>query len=488
MATTPGGIRSHLAICLIAIAPLTGCGTETYRAETVLHADGRITRAIFQPREQTPDDVRDSEGWTWITASIERPAKRWQTAITQLPDAPEDDKHPYFAASGNFPDFEKLPRHFVAQAPEGLADGRLETEVVRIDYLFVIEQRWLETLTDSISLPDVPQATAELADFCGEVLARQLERELGNDYDVDSVRAWARDEGRKWITALALSLYEVGVQHEIHDDAKFQRRLAAVCVPFGLRLTNDAGEFLEQEDRAPVIEEFLRQWMESHCKHRTGTADLSKFDRLIHAFLEKRPPGEEEQAQEFESRLNREREEIAIDLCGGKEALESRMWNLKTRICGLYALRLFQSPRRFHYSLKVPGRILSTNGERVSAGEVEWSFEDIDAFPLGYRMECRALVADVDMQKRLLGARPLITLEAQREFVRLASANVDLLSALRACRESNDLAPLERYRDVLEADSEERKSYVALWSMLKPDEAKSDAPALEDTEPDEPDH
>jgi hypothetical protein len=82
-------------------------------------------------------------------------------------------------------------------------------------------------------------------------------------------------------------------------------------------------------------------------------------------------------------------------------------------------------------------------------------------------MECRALVAEVDMQKRILGARPLLTLESQREFVRLVTADDDLLSALRACRESKDLAPLERYRDTHDADSAEGKNFAALWSLLK---------------------
>jgi len=457
--------RDWLPVLLLSVVCGAGCQGPVYRAETVLLSSGRINRAIFQPRNETPAEVRESGDWRRVTASAERPPKRWATAIADLPDKPADDQHPYLVAVGTFSDADKVPMHFIAKAPDGVPDGRLTCEVSRTDYLFVVELHWLETLTDSVSLPDIPNACAELADFGGEVLTRLLEREVGADYDVTSVREWARSDGRTWITSIALALYEAGLRKQMHDDARLEQRMGAVCAQAGLRLTDDSGQPLDEKRRSQAIEDFLRRWMKDHC-HPRGAGDPDKIDALVNALLEKRPSADDERAAALESRIKREVEEIAIEICGSKEALATRLWQLKTRIAGLYAPRLFNSQRRFHYSLKVPGRILSTNGERVSAGEVEWSFEDVDAFPLGYRMECRTLVADVDMQKRILGGRPLLTLESQREFIRLVTTDTELLSAVRACRQSNDLTPLERYRDSHDADSAEGKNFAALWALL----------------------
>ena len=456
-------------LCMIAALCAIGCQEQTYRSETVLNADGSVARAIYQPRDETPDDVRESSTWSRVTASAERPAERWTLPIAELPDEPDDDKHPYFVAVGTFSGPEKLPAHFLVKAPEGINDGQLKNEVSRNDFLFVIEHHWLETLTDSIALPDVPVAAAEIAEFSGEVLARLLERELGAEYDVDPVREWARKEGRQWITAVALTYYEAGLQHELHDDARIQRRLAAASLPFGLEFIDKSGQMLDAAGCEKEVYNFLRRWLEKYCRHRSGAPDRKKLDELVDA-LHAADRDENAEKRESGRRLKDEMDKIAIELCGGEEAFQKRVWGLSARLTGLYAFRILNPPRRFHYSLKVPGRILSTNGNRVGQNGIEWSFQDVDAFPLGYRMECRTLVADLETQKRLLKTRPLNTLDSQREFIRLASADPDLTTALRACRKTGDLAPLERYRDAHDEESLARKQYHALWSLLKPEE------------------
>ena len=64
--------RSWLVPGLAACALFaSGCGQKLYRAETTLEADGRVSRAVYQPADDTPADARQADVWSQVTYAAE---------------------------------------------------------------------------------------------------------------------------------------------------------------------------------------------------------------------------------------------------------------------------------------------------------------------------------------------------------------------------------------------------------------------------------
>src|SRR5205823_3007242 len=165
-------------------ALFSGC-LQVYRAETTVHANGRVERSIYQPLSETPEAAHRPERWHATTyppppADLEK--EGWVGPISQWPVRPPKNGNSYFAAWGAFPSVRDIPDHVVIKADEapGLPEGRLVREHERRDYVFAVEHRWRETLTDAVRLDDLRKARAELAElligFWSDVITESLGR------------------------------------------------------------------------------------------------------------------------------------------------------------------------------------------------------------------------------------------------------------------------------------------------------------------------
>ena len=100
----------ELVSLLLACALLTGCGVHEFRSETTLHADGSVERAIYQPKQETPETAQPSELWQQTTCAGEIRGDKWSGSIRDLPIRAEPEKNldgtaktsVYFAAWGKF--------------------------------------------------------------------------------------------------------------------------------------------------------------------------------------------------------------------------------------------------------------------------------------------------------------------------------------------------------------------------------------------------
>ncbi|MFN0056305.1 MAG: hypothetical protein ACKV0T_29515 [Planctomycetales bacterium] len=452
------------------VCGLPGCGQHVYRAETQWHADGKVTRAVFQPRDETPQEAQHPALWRRMTASKERPPERWPRAIADLPDFPADSEHPYFVADGEFESAANLPATFFAKPPAGIPPGKLVVATERLDFVFVTEHRWNETLTDSVSLPDLKRACEELSELAVELATTVLKEDLEEACDISSLADWGRSDGKAWLTAAALEFYASGARRELNDADRMSRRFADLCLPFGLVLTDPGGNPLALEEWTQAVRDFLRQLLQKHVRRPDGRPlPAEELDRILSALNDDGNATSPDQAAAQQQRFEKLFKKFCDERFGGTKEFEQHVWGLVTRIVGLYYARLLAPPRRMHYTLSAPGRILSTNGELLSDRAVEWSFRDLDAFPLGYRMECRSLTVDKDRQKQLLGRQPLDTFPKQTQFARLVASDGDLQRALRACHEAEQLTPLWEYRKGLwnSGTPESWQRLQRLWKLLE---------------------
>lgn len=464
----------------LALAALCGCGQEIYRAETRLLDDGRIDRAIYQPAARTPAEAQEAARWTTTTRAVQIRDEDWQGTIRALPQAGADDKHPYFAAWGTFASVDQLPDNFREAAPEGLPDGTLRREYDRRDYGFLVEYRWRETLTDLVILDDLRRARRELADLLIPLAGATLQEYLGEQYRVTELVEWLKTEGVNWFEDATDRFLELSLRKPAATGVELQLELAGVCARYGLELRNPQGQLQRDEALRQTLEKFVGGVLRRTITRRDGQPLEEGVVSELLDILENRsripepPPGLE--PPEMPDRLKLAWDHVVAQHPGGEERLQADIKRPFVRIFGLYCSKVLATPVKFHYSLQTPGTIFETNGICLSLQEVVWNFSPREAYPFGYGMYCRSFMANPDLQRDLLKAKPLNDRVAALKFIALLERDAELAAALKKVGEQKTLAPLQTYRRSIPADAGERIERVR--KLLRLLQLDPDAPAL----------
>ncbi|MGH7201552.1 MAG: hypothetical protein ACREJB_13155 [Planctomycetaceae bacterium] len=447
---------------------LCGCGEQFYRAETVLHSDGQIDRAIYQHRDQTPAEVESLPQWEAVTHAAEIPDAEWDGDIRALPFAPRDEQHPYFAAWGRFESADKLPDHFIKETPDGSRSGRLVRRHERVDHLLVTEHVWSETLTDVVTLEDMHRARAEFVTLAISLIEDVLKEGLGEEYDVSRLIAYLEGEGREWFAALTDTYYEAAARGRHQEEQHVRKQLAAVCDRYGLKLTDAEGQLLSNDAVQAAITAFAAQRLRELIRRKDGSA---ADDQTVHTVLwwlrletVQAPDG-----AELPSPLDPVAQNVIVRRFGSQEEFEKHVTALLNRMLGVYQSELFGPPRRFHYTMTMPGTIVETNGRLLADDAVEWRFEAEEAYPLGYAMRCRSLEPNADAQRKLLGRVALTSRRDMLALVMLLDGREELRAALRRCIAGGDLAPLEQLRQQAEQanDAQQAAPIKRLVELLR---------------------
>ena len=79
-----------------------GCSADYYRAETRLHSDGQIDRAIYQPVESIPEKARRAKLWKETRKVKKVEDSAWTGQIADLPGWTDGGDAPYFAGWNRF--------------------------------------------------------------------------------------------------------------------------------------------------------------------------------------------------------------------------------------------------------------------------------------------------------------------------------------------------------------------------------------------------
>jgi hypothetical protein len=450
-----------------------GCDPIIYRAETVLHADGSVRRAIYQPIEATPEAVRDSSVWSGTTYAARIPHQRWSGKIDALPRAQRSDEHAYFAAWGEFRSPLEMPLAYLKPAPEGLPDGKLVVEFEREDLGLVIAYHWKETLTDIVAIDDMQRARVELADLLAPLAPKIVERALGADYDATRLRAWCDETARPWLFEVIDVLVARAGRREQSQQQTYLA-LAHVCERYGLVLTDSTGKLLDDAPMGARIAEYAEEVLRDGVRRRDGReAPQAVIDELLQWIGLKEPPeNSQERLQDWLrepglKKYDAAAKAVVAEQFGNEDELEKTLKPLAVRILGLYASEMFGSPHHFHYTLETPGKIVSTNGTLLADAVVRWTFSGGDAYPFGYAMECESLAAQKAIESKLLAKPALTTREAMVDYAELVRSDDNLRFALVACVAEKSMAPYYKARDAAAAASKSEQAFKALAKLLK---------------------
>lgn len=426
-------IAAVAALCALA----TGCGR--YRAETTLHADGSLDRAIYQPADGTPEAARQAKLWKEITFApgpddLDRAG--WPDALTMLPAHPQDNGHPYFAAWNHFASVKELPEHvlFRASGGFGLPDGKLERELTRTDLGLVEEFRWRETLTDCVTLADMHKARGELADGAIRFGQEVFVEALGKDYDSSDLIEWLKKEGRPWFDeATDLFFLHSAARKGPDGQQATLDALVACCGRRGLDLTKD-GKPLPDGDMNRVLRDFAVNLMAEKVKK-----DGKPIGRdVASGWLD-------ELNSKDGGRFVTAARKVIDRKYGGENVFGGRVSVLIERVFGLYRLGA-PSVQAFQYTMTFPGPVVETNGEVVGDGDkVRWRFQSVEAYPLGYPMEARCLFVLEDARKLIGRDQPLSDRDGLTRYAELVHGDQLLEEAMRRCRKDKTLDPLYEY-------------------------------------------
>jgi hypothetical protein len=435
--------RAVGAFLLLAVAG-PGC-REAYRSETVLHDDGRVERAVYQPRSVTPEAVQLPSVWkqtTFVTNREELERQGITGPIAHLPIQTANQERPYFAAWGEFKTAQDLPEHLVFKAPEGsnLPDSKLVRGYTRSDYVFVVEHRWRETLTDVVTLEDMRRAREELADFVIDVLSDAFDEAVGKDYDAGNLFGRLRGEGKTWLAELTDFLFASCAAHKGGGaDAALLDGLADICARHGLVFKKE-GKFLDDEAAGRALDEFAIGQITRGVRSK---ASGKPVDRETAALWWREIRGGNENPPPL---LKPALQKVIAMKYGGKDAFERRLGALVVRVFGIHVMDGVFHHQQFDYTLTVPGEVVESNGQILAGNRVRWRFTAFAAYPLGYEMACRSLDARPQAQFELLHGQPLKSREALVQFADVADGLPGVAEALQECRKRGKMAPLYEYR------------------------------------------
>jgi hypothetical protein len=430
---------------LLLVVAATGC-PQVHRSETVLHDDGSVERAVYQPTAETPEAARWPHVWKQTTFVVgPNELEKWGITgpITHLPIQSASQERPYFAAWGDFKTVQDLPEYLLFKAPEGshLPDSKLVRGYTRNDYVFLVEHRWRETLTDVVTLEDMRRAREDLADLGINVLADAFDEAVGKDYDAGPLFDRLRAEGKTWFAELTDFVFVYCAAHKGDAiDPALLDGLAEICARHGLVFKKD-GKFLDDPAAGKAFEEFaIGQLCRGVRSKATGKpvdpATAATWWREIKGDSENPPP------PLFKPAL----EKVVATKYGGKDAFDRRLGGLVARVFGIHWGDGVFRHEKFDYTLTVPGEVVETNGQIMAGNRVRWRFTAFAAYPLGYDMTCRSLDVRPQAQQELLHAKPLESRDAQLRFTDLADGLPGLADVLQECRKQGKLAPLYEYR------------------------------------------
>jgi len=444
---------------------VTGC-PQTFRADTILHSDGSIERAIIQPRSSTPQQAQSLD--VWIGYQPDSALDQWPKNVPGFPKKKDENT---IAIWGRFASVDQIPSYF--QSPTDRAQAAtLQRSYTKTDLVFATQHRWKETLTDIVDLSDARVAAREAVHLWTEHGVEVFSERFGPDYDFSDILQWADTEGVTWFLEAYDALVQSSFQHGDERWPQFLPRLNKICESHGLKIRDASGRALGDErfssndgQVSQTFKTFVLEKLRTLIRrHDGGPVEQSVFDELI---SELEPGKVQVNGQPGPpSQLELAHDRVLARKYGGKEAgekqFESKLADLMLRVLGVHLPTL--GSREFRYSMRVPGFIIETNGQLKSVRDVLWIFNASLAFPAGYDMYCESVEPDAEAQRQLLGDEPLNDQASVVDYRNLVTEHPALLDILRQCREQNSMQPLQAAK--IQSGDQDQPANL-MWDLLR---------------------
>jgi hypothetical protein len=456
-------------VVAIALTFLSGCKT-VYRSETTLHSDGSLDRIICEEDDRNPRTPVDANTGKPIkpVEKVEQQAGPWQERIFSIQKR-DGQEQQLISERGRFRTANDIPDYFKAEPLPGsnLPAGKLARGYTRHDYVFVVEHRWRETLTDVVQLSDMLRARDELAKLLIDYSQDCLNEAFGTEYEFGELLEWLRADGKAWFTEASDFMFAHCVNHKGPTArTALLDGLADLCAKHGLQFKNQ-GPWMTGDNLTQAVKTFLTARIQKHVRRKRDGQLVD--EATARAWVEQFAASKGIQAPEGPNAWQKAQESVLKRRHGGKEAFDMHLHSLLTRVFGLYffdliGLRGFE----FDYSMTVPGEVVETNGLLVSKNRVRWQFGGFDAYPFGYEMLCRSFEVKVPILANLPPGDEQKTREFLLSFVSIVSVdNCDaLLSVLRECQQQKDLTPLIAYYLMLGSQNEESAKVSRVAELL----------------------
>lgn len=440
-----------------------GC-TTFYRAETVLHADGSVERAVYQPAEDARQVAEQRMAWPHWRRVSEVSEQQWKAGIADLPQS-DLESSKYWIAWGQFPSPAEIPEHLRFPTPDDRDGAALRRDYQRLDLGLVVEHSWSEVLTDVVTLPGAQVALDEIVDSLRDDLALMLERGLGAEYDFAPVLQWIDTEGRRWVQQAVLAIYDIAARDlpEAERTRRLAQELADISARYGLELRDESGApqraVLEGDQRVlaetmfSFVQQKLRALLQRKNRQPVPETVWVELETVLRHYKNGDQPDASPPDEAAQRALERWREiarQMVTTRYGGQEQYKRVYARRLSRVAGVHNFPTTLGQRLFRYHLTMPGRIVETNGRLLANDQVVFVFAARDAFPFGYAMRAVSLHSDPEVQQRVLGKVRLEQLGQLRQYVDLVSDSAVLRATMVRCVRSGNLDELRQHRQRLE--------------------------------------
>lgn len=445
--------RSLAAALLVGGVLSLGCQTNVYRSETVLHDDGSVDRAVYQPdNDAFPEAARKDALWKQTTYAPNPDALKkmnFMGAISELPiQKPKNEGVPYYAGWNSFKSAKDVPEHYLKKAPpkSDLPDAKLVRDYARTDYGLVTEHRWSETLTDIVTLDGMRKARDELADLAIVLFADTFQEAYGKDWDGSGLVKWLRDEARPWWAEMTDYVYTYCLNHKETGGEGLKEGLRAICARHGLVLKAQKEGAEKGDEPNWALADFALTVLCKTVKSKKDGKPLNPYTAML--WLEDLGrDAEPKEAGQKPGVFNAALKKVVEAKYGGKDAASEQVTFLVARILGLHFPDAIFQPAKFEYTMTVPGDVIETNGELLAANKVKWEFPVELAYPQGYTMTVRSLTVDEELRKQLFKDDTLKDVKSRQRYAYTMKWGPEgLRQAMAECRKQKSLAPLEAYR------------------------------------------
>lgn len=426
---------TSLSVLLAAflLCVLSGCNTPTidFRAETVLHAKGDLDRqveiALRPGRGQGPEGV-DLRRYLRLPAAS--PYEEYVSEPRQV------------RFRGHFESARKAPVDFVRIVPDIDLWAQNRLKVTRRDFGLFTTYDFEERLDDIVERVEAEEALREATGLLLESLLAGLEECFGADYDLEPLAEYLRTAIPDLIQRSYQIAWEIRRSRRGGVDAENPR------VEFERRVRQEIGRY------GLYLEPFDTPANRATNKRRAWEFLELKLNELAKPKVEGREPLSigSFQGRAAQTRLLAGVEQAVNKSFGSLDGFIDQLNPLMPVFLGAFfdkRIQLIQTlpSFRFFYRLRLPGRIIQTNGLQDLDGIILWRFDSDDILLTGYPMWARSLAVDEQATERLGLAGFPGTLAAVERFHRAVAdkqgePDPRLVLLILRCVEKGTLEPL----------------------------------------------
>lgn len=427
---------ARLVVVIACLLPVVACRPDlVLRMTTVVFHDGSLERRLeVHGKPDDPDEKIDAD-WLAETVGVRLAAPQAWERVSRGADRLE--------AGGFFSTVEALPSTLAFDTSAGERADRVQASLAVEERGILRRFSWRESFGDPFAAQEVDAAIGALIELTLDALRHELRLHFGDGLDVGPAERLARGEWRALLTAIVYADRRAAV-----PGTSGGATLVEVLRQFGVSVPTT------EETENDAVAELLSRWM----RERLAAALSGPERSLAPDAFSFWPLGDD---------FSEDLDAIIARTWGDEERFQELAEPHLEALSGYYGSG--SSPRfRFESRLRLPGRLLRTNGT-PEGRDIVWFFRSED-LTLGDRVLEAVAVEPIAETLTRLGARRdwetagLLQLE---DLLFARDADGALLALLDDAIRAGRLTPLRDLEGI--EDDRLRQLGRELTDLLDPD-------------------